>query len=237
MKNPKKTITTTIIVLTVLFCAFVFGVGVVGYFSRIHYKDRLLKEFAAHYPEDTFTNPQEMMKVSYPTITVESELYPDCTITVINKNGQLISNYPRYIHADGISDYYADIIDDYICADEITVLWTGSDTVSGMNFPLDEISDEEFISEHVHGFNVVIHLYYDNEYPSEDEMEAMIRDLMSGVDTKCRFTVMLHHTGDEAASVDPRAHADITYECTIDENDVGSITCSHYTIPLEDYDI
>ena len=230
MKKSKSILLGTLGVIGGLGLSFMVIAGFIGMKAR-NGDTVLKKEFEAYYPEDEFSNVQSMMKTKEPVLEMDSARFPGKKIRVTRRDGEIVSNYPAYIHGDAISDYYVDIADDYIDCDNMRANWCGSERGFVSYFPLEDISDEEFIDRYVDNYEFHLSLYYD-EFPSREEIQADLTELAGSLDSPCYIGVFLYHTGDTDED-----NCECSYFCTVDENNNCTITVNEHHVTLEDQDI
>lgn len=140
-----------------------------------------IKKLEKDYPDDSFTyvghSTVSMGARSPSCISVKSENFPGVDIQIYEHDGELVSNYPLYYHADAVEEYFAGLVTSCFGCDRVEI-----DVTDTADKPLEYVSDEEYIEEYViHYFTA--YLYYEDghDYPNEDEIESMVIDYLGHI--------------------------------------------------------
>lgn len=198
-------------------------------------RDRVIRQLSDFYSEDTFTFVDSQSIDSFGSreiLTLSSELFPDDPVTVSDASGVVQSNYERLLHKEAVSVFFADLTDGHFECDMVRTVWNEGRSGS---YPLERLSDEEFIERYI-TYNFSVFLYYD-EYPDQDRITEDLMGLARELDTEGRIIVNYLSTEQEDLSIYD-ASPDLKYTVVTDDaGEVSYIERTEYVTVLQDYDI
>ena len=164
-----------------------------------------VKELGEEYPDDDFeylgNPPTSILIADYSRAAVSSELYDTSNIVICEKDGELYSNYPAFVHEDACRDEFDRFFKDFPCSYFTVGGYTQKFDIY-TDYPIKDISDKKFIKKYMK-YECFLFLFYDDvsDIPSEKDIEDCVLDLIKSEPHKYDLTIFCSdskYTQDEA---------------------------------------
>ena len=198
-KTDLMHIVTPLVILTVS-ASFICGCG--EYLQTEEAGIEIVREVNEHYPDDVLTYKGAIPKTSDYTVEASSANYPDSTIQIRRENGTVVSNYYALARSEATGAFFTDLLGEYFDCDHIDSTWHGW---WRCYMEYNDMSDEEFIHTYI-DYNFTAELYYE-EYPSEEEIEQVILQLIDDINAPCNITLDFYSASDADGACDFRFYA------------------------------
>ncbi len=149
------------------------------------------------YPDDRFS----VVDQNPGGIIIRSENFSDSNIYVEEREDGLYSSYLHEYYENQIDEYFTELTCEYFDSKDmsgVSVYWNTS-----VYFPLEEISEEDFMREYVYN-EIMISVYYDDleSFPDRESLTEYIIGMVDELDAPCRIEITLYVLGES------------TYDCS-----------------------